>query len=109
MENSVKERLICFIKHIWISKNKFEIDCGLSKRYVSNIRVSIQPNVIEKIALVYPDLNAGWLLTGEGEMLRENTIHMDKHQITVVPQKSPGKLQESVLIYNIEAKMRCFY
>ena len=65
MESNVKERLICFIRSKNISKNKFEIDCGLSKRYVSNIRVSIQPNVIEKISLIFPELNVGWLLTSK--------------------------------------------
>lgn len=76
MESSVKERLICFIKYKGISKNKFEIDCGLSKRYVSNIRVSIQPNVIEKISLVFPELNMGWLLTGIGEMLKTKIVEI---------------------------------
>ena len=76
MESSVKERLICFIKYKGISKNKFEIDCGLSKRYVSNIRVSIQPAVIEKISLVFPELNMGWILTGNGEMLKTESMEM---------------------------------
>ena len=74
MKSNVKERLICFIRSKNISKNKFEIDCGLSKRYVSNIRVSIQPNVIEKISLIFPELNVGWLLTGEGEMLKTEIV-----------------------------------
>lgn len=34
------------------------------------MRKSIQPDKISNIAAVYPDLNTGWLLTGEGEMLR---------------------------------------
>ena len=69
------------------------------------MRISIQPDKVTNIARYFSDLNAGWLLTGEGEMLREISGHLDNHQITVVPQKSPGKLQESVLIYNVEAKM----
>ncbi|MFR9509898.1 MAG: hypothetical protein SNH07_09145, partial [Rikenellaceae bacterium] len=69
METTVKERLITFISSIGISKNKFETICGLGSRYVSNISVSIQPDKIKKISLNFPQLNTGWLLTGEGEML----------------------------------------
>lgn len=66
---TVKDRLIQFIDFKGESKNHFEEKCGLSKRYVSNISVSIQPDKIKKISLAYPELNTGWLLTGEGKML----------------------------------------
>lgn len=69
MEDSVKNRLIAFIAFRGLSKNRFEEICGLSKRYVSNISRSIQPDKIKRISLQFPDLNTGWLLTGEGRML----------------------------------------
>ena len=72
MEETVKDRLILFIESKGLSKNKFEEICGLSKRYVSNISVSIQPDKIKKISLKFPELNTGWLMTGEGEMLQPN-------------------------------------
>lgn len=70
MESAVKQRLIAFISYLGLSKNAFEVACGLSKRYVSNISVSISPSVVEKISLKFPQLNKSWLLTGEGEMLK---------------------------------------
>ena len=70
--DTVRDRLIRFIEHKGLSKNKFEKLCGLSTRYVSNISKSIQPETIEKISLNFPELNTGWLLTGEGEMLKED-------------------------------------
>lgn len=70
MANSVKERLIAFIDYKGITKNKFETLCGLGKRYVSNISRSISPDVAERISLTFPDLNMGWVMTGEGEMLK---------------------------------------
>lgn len=70
MANSVKERLIAFIDYKGITKNKFETLCSLSKRYVSNISRSISPDVAERISLTFPDLNMGWVMTGEGEMLK---------------------------------------
>lgn len=69
MESTVKDRLIAFIEHKGITKNKFETLCGLSKRYVSNISQSISPKVVKRISLTFPELNMGWVLTGDGEML----------------------------------------
>jgi transcriptional regulator with XRE-family HTH domain len=56
---------------------------GLTKNLASRLKVSSQAvsnymregynvgrEVIEKILTVFPDINAAWLLTGEGEMLR---------------------------------------
>ena len=79
MANTVKERLLAFINHKGLSKNKFETLCGLSKRYVSNISRSISPVVAERISLTFPDLNMGWLLAGEGEMLLQPEGERDVH------------------------------
>lgn len=73
MESTVKERLITFIEHRGLTKNKFETMCGLSKRYVSNISQSISPAVCKKISLTFPELNMAWVLTGQGEMLNTMT------------------------------------
>ena len=83
MANSVKDRLILFIDSKGISKNAFEKACGLSTRYVSNMRQSIQPDKIKKIALVFPELNTGWLLTGEGEMLKSDVSQSAKGDNTI--------------------------
>lgn len=83
MANSVKDRLILFIDSKGISKNAFEKACGLSTRYVSNMRQSIQPDKIKKIALVFPELNTGWLLTGEGEMLKPDVSQSAKGDNTI--------------------------
>ena len=66
---SVKQRLIEFLKYKNIGQKKFAQSVGVSDGYVNAIRVSIQPNTIHKITIQYPELNTGWLLTGNGEML----------------------------------------
>ena len=68
---SVKQRLKLFIESQGISINQFEKLCDLSKGYVGNIRVSIQPGKLSSISHRFPGLNTGWLLTGEGEMLKK--------------------------------------
>ncbi len=59
----------------------FEISVGLSNGYVNNIRVSIQPNTIQKIVLRYPHINEGWFLTGNGPMLKINKYRLTKESI----------------------------
>ena len=70
---TIKERLILFIRHLNIGQGKFETRCGLANGYVNNIRRSITPEKLQQIARRYPELNAGWLMTGEGEMLRSRS------------------------------------
>lgn len=67
---TIKERLISFIAYLGIGQGKFEKKCGLANAYVAHIRQSISPEKLQKIAQQYPELNTGWLMTGEGEMLK---------------------------------------
>ena len=67
---TVKERLIKFAKSQEKSVRAFEIKTGLSVGYINAIRVSIQPDKIQRIASQYPNLNTEWLLTGSGSMLK---------------------------------------
>lgn len=73
MENSVKERLRAYISYTGLSERQFCIKVGVSTSFVANISKSIQPDKVDRISKHFPDLNTGWLLTGEGEMLRENS------------------------------------
>lgn len=66
------ERLRTFIKHLDIPVYKFEEKCGLSKGYVAAMRRGLGHKALNQISEHYPELNTGWLLTGEGEMLRRN-------------------------------------
>ena len=45
---------------------------GVSETYVNSIRTSIQPEKLIKMTHTFPDLNPEWLLTGDGEMLKDN-------------------------------------
>ena len=73
---TIKERLILFIRYLNIGQGKFEARCGLANGYVNNIRRSITPEKLQQIARQYPELNAGWLMTGEGEMLKTETMNI---------------------------------
>ena len=74
MENTVKERLIHYLKYKNIGQNKFEKIAGISNGYISNTKGNIGSNILTKILDVAPDLNKDWLLTGEGEMLNSTEV-----------------------------------
>lgn len=71
MEESMKQRLMRFIKSEKISQGKFERMCGMSNGYLCNIKQSIGSSKILSISKAFPQLNTEWLLTGEGSMLNE--------------------------------------
>lgn len=92
---TVKQRLIDYIKFKNISVNRFEKACGLSTGYVGNMRVSIQPDKIKIIALNFPDLNTGWLLTGEGEMLKNTNSDLARPSaVSLIPDNKAVPLYD---------------
>ncbi|OFY39468.1 MAG: hypothetical protein A2X18_05075 [Bacteroidetes bacterium GWF2_40_14] len=72
---SVKERIKFFLEYKELSQSAFEKRCGLSNGYVNNIRKSISDNILQKVALTFPELNPVWLRMGEGSMLLNETDH----------------------------------
>lgn len=71
----VKNRLKKFLQHENLGQKAFEEYCGFANGYVNNIRRSITPTKLQQIALRFPHLNTGWLMTGEGEMLKTQSAN----------------------------------
>lgn len=82
---TVKQRLIEFAKSQEKSVRSFEIKAGLNPGYVNNIRQSIQPDKLQRIAQKYPQLNPGWLMTGEGNMLQRSRNPKESEGLIYVP------------------------
>lgn len=70
---NVKGRLLEFIKYKGMSARSFSLSCGFSANYVTNISKGISAENLNSISVCYPELNTGWLVTGEGTMLRTLT------------------------------------
>lgn len=81
---SVKERLIAYLDYKKVSKSDFGRSIGVSSAYVTSMRKSIDPEKLQSIAKNFPDLNTGWLMTGEGEMLKKDL------SISKNPVSGPG-------------------
>ncbi len=98
--STVKERLREFIEYKGISIRSFESTCGLSYGYVGNMRQSIQPDKVTKIAHCFPDLNTGWLLSGEGEMLKTDQAAVKDYSAGGVPYYAVDFLAGFDLVIN---------
>ena len=73
MQQSVKDRIILFIKKKGLSQKKFEKAAGLSNGYINSLRKSPTAEKMRSIIDAFPEINPQWLLTGEGEMLNQET------------------------------------
>ena len=70
----VKNRLTQYLSYKGIGQVSFANIAGLSRGYVNNIINSIGPTAQSKIAKSFPDLNIDWLITGKGNMLKEESV-----------------------------------
>ena len=70
-KQGVKERIKQFIMFKNISTREFERQVGVSYGFIGNMSKSTSPEKITKISHCFPDLNIAWLLTGQGEMLKQ--------------------------------------
>lgn len=69
MNETVKDRLIIYLKYKKIGQNAFENKVGISRGYISHLKFAPKEEHLTKILHACPDLNRVWLLTGEGSML----------------------------------------
>lgn len=69
-EETVKERLLEFLKAERITKAEFARKMGVSEAYVSTMRKSLPEARVIRLTELYPSLNRNWLLYGEGEMYK---------------------------------------
>lgn len=70
----VKERLKQYLKYKRISQRAFSVSIDVSPAYITNINKSISQDKVIRITKHFPDLNIGWLITGEGDMLKTDNL-----------------------------------
>ena len=87
MEETVKERLLLFIKEKGLSQKRFEETAHISNGYVNNLKASPSSKVLQKIFYAFPDLSQSWLLTGEGSMLQSDNIPADRPKMSYTEGK----------------------
>ncbi|WP_412664858.1 transcriptional regulator [Bacteroides nordii] len=100
-ENNTKtiHRLSEYITNTGTSFNKLALELGVSNSYFSKMLKnggSVGSDIIENILRIYPNLNANWLLTGEGSMLCEN---IERSILPIVHQDSTGEASAYYKMY----------
>lgn len=98
---TIKERIKAYILAKDITERGFCRSLGVSHGYISAMRVSLQPDKIEKIKELYPDLSIEWLLTGEGTMTNG---HKRKKMSTSTISAYNQELQNLYLIIKTKDK-----
>ena len=90
-------RLAIFLKYLNIGQAKFAQIVGVSKGFANNVGDSIRKENLDRISATYPELNIVWLLTGEGEMLKTDTMKATN----TAKQSNDYRL---VPMYNLDAR-----
>lgn len=66
----IKDRILEFISYKNITIAEFERNVDLANGYIKKFKGSIGSDKLNNIVSFYPELNIGWLITGNGEMLK---------------------------------------
>lgn len=74
ISQTIKDRVYLFCEHKSMSIKQFEESCGMSNGYISSMRKGFGKEKLNQVLNQFPDLNRDWLLFGEGEMLKTQTI-----------------------------------
>lgn len=91
----VKERIQQYIDVKRISINSFENSINASNGYWRKTK-SISANVVSDILRIYSDINPVWVMTGEGEMIKnisENSQNLSKQSI---PKERNNSIDEFI-------------
>lgn len=107
---TVKDRIKAFCKAEKTTVSAFESSIGVANGYVNAISKSIGIDKIQTILEKFPKLSIEWLLTGRGDMYREDSIPVATHTnsnegIPLIPLSAmAGALtgEQSVLEYECE-------
>ncbi|WP_108802907.1 hypothetical protein [Aquimarina sp. Aq107] len=76
-KDKILDRVIVFAAHLGISLRSFSLSIGASAGYLHRLQSAnsnIGGDFIEKIIQLYTEINPTWLVTGEGNMLKEDHI-----------------------------------
>ena len=102
-------RLDKFMTYKGLNDNKLTVETGISNGLIGKARKrgSLSQENISKILYTYNELDANWLLTGEGNMLKEN----NQKKMIAEPARSYRKTADKIYpvqqvpVFNLDATM----
>lgn len=111
----LKDRIKRFSDSIGFSIREFERACGLTRGNISNMTGALGSDKLAKIVDTHPELNVYWLLTGKGEMTREeqyiqapssNIYERDSRDAEVIAAKDLIIKRDAELIDSLQHRIR---
>ena len=85
-DSAVKKRLKLYLDSKGWTARDFERAAGLGNGTCAKIGSATRQTTLDRISNSNIDLNIEWLMTGEGEMLRNNTFQEDtSNQVPLIP------------------------
>lgn len=103
---SVSDRLASFLKYKGKGQTAFEQEAGLSRGYVQKASDNMGYKIKSKISEYCPELNMDWLLTGKGDMLKDEQ-HVSEvtevKSLSNLKSKDVKKDEQMVNLYDFEA------
>ncbi len=103
------ERIVQFIDFKGISRYKFCKDLGFSNKFLDNSS-NMGTDKAGIILHYYPEINPEWLLTGEGEMLKNaphtfwrSDAEIEKQESSIKSYPKPDKKEKQLPLIPIEA------
>ena len=77
---------------------------GISRGEMSNVLAGRRPvsrRIVDNLTTAFPEYSAGWLLTGEGEMLRTNTSTASGSSVSIAGEE----IKENNIQVNTDASI----
>lgn len=93
---NIKERIVYFIEYKGDKKENIFSNMGMTSANFrgKNLFCALNSDAIERFLTIYPDVSADWLITGKGNMIRENQyIKLDRIDCACEPETEYGKVQ----------------
>lgn len=81
MEKAVNQRILDLIKGLNLNKNSFSVKIGVAATnltHIENDRSYPSYELLEKILISFPNVNATWLMLGVGQMFIENETNVNR-------------------------------
>lgn len=75
----IKERLDLIVSHLGLSGRGFEKAVGLTNGSYSSLSDGMGADKLKKIFDAFPQFSADWLLTGRGEMFKNNSVSIEQN------------------------------
>ena len=100
-----KERILQFIEYKGITLTDFFKITGIKRGFLDTdkLKSSVSDVFLTKILASFPEINPEWLITGKGDMMRNNENEQEDFNIAIdntIKFKNPNEKENNLLLLN---------